>query len=65
MLKGRVEWWSNEGYGFIRLDDNESLFVHLKNNDRRQIIKENTLIEFTLEKENSSNILCLRTPQEN
>ena len=52
MLKGRVEWWSKEGYGFIRLDDNESLFVHLKNNDRRQIIKENTLIEFTLEKEN-------------
>ncbi len=65
MLKGRVEWWSNEGYGYIRLDDNESLFVHLKNADRHQIIKENTLIEFTIEKKNSSNILCLHTPQEN
>lgn len=65
MLKGRVEWWSNEGYGFICLDDNESIFAHLKNADRHQIIKENTLIEFTIEKENSSNILCLHTSQEN
>ena len=65
MLKGRVEWWSDEGYGFIQLNDNESIFAYLKNTDRHQIIKENTLIEFTLEKENSTNILCLHTPQEN
>ena len=65
MIKGRVEWWSNEGYGFVQLDDNESLFVHLKNADRHQIIKENTLIEFTIERKNSSNILCLQNPQEN
>jgi len=65
MLKGRVEWWSDEGYGYIRLNDNESLFVHLKKDDHHQIIKENTLIEFTIEKKNSSNILCLHTPQEN
>ena len=65
MIKGRVEWWSDEGYGFIRLDDNESIFAHLKNADRHHIIKENTLIEFTLEKVNSSNFLCLHTPQKN
>ena len=65
MIKGRVEWWSNEGYGFVQLDDNESLFVHLKNADRHQIIKENTLIEFKNKRKNSSNILCLQNPQEN
>jgi len=65
MIKGRVEWWSNEGYGFVQLDDNESLFVHLKNADRHQIVKENPLIEFTIEKKNGLNILCLHTPQEN
>lgn len=65
MIKGRVEWWSNEGYGFVQLDDNESLFVHLKNADRHQIVRENTLIEFTIEKKNGLNILCLHTPQEN
>lgn len=65
MLKGRVEWWSNAGYGFIRLENNESIFAHLKNADRHQIIKENTLIEFTIEKTKCSNILNLCTPQEN
>ena len=65
MLKGRVEWWSKEGYGYIRLDDDKSIFAHIKNTDNHQTIKENTLIEFTLEKENSTYILCLHTPQEN
>ena len=65
MLKGRVEWWSKVGYGYIRLDDDKSIFAHIKNTDNHQIIKENTLIEFTLEKENSTYILCLHTPQEN
>jgi cold shock CspA family protein len=65
MIKGRVEWWSKEGYGFIELDDNESLFVHLKNADRHHIVKENTLIEFTIEKKNGLNILCLHPSQEN
>ena len=65
MLKGRVVWWSNAGYGFVKLNDEESIFAHLKRSDRHQIIKENTLIEFTIEKTNCSNILHLHNPQEN
>jgi len=66
MLKGRVEWWSKEGYGFIRLDNDKSIFAHLKNNDHYQkIIKENTLIEFTIDKENFSNVIIIQKLQEN
>lgn len=50
-MKGRVKWWNTTGgYGFIEYDNEENVFVHLKQKDKKVYhIDENQKIEFTIE----------------
>ena len=64
-MKGRVKWWSEKGYGFIELNEQDSIFAHLKNDNQKNIIKENALIEFTIENDSTGTILNILKLQEN
>lgn len=50
-MKGRVKWWCKaEGYGFIEYDNDENVFVHLNNEDKKLYhIDENQKIEFSID----------------
>lgn len=49
-MKGRVKWWNTSGgYGFIELNNEDSIFISLTKEDKKEItIKENQLIEFEI-----------------
>jgi cold shock CspA family protein len=64
-MKGRVKWWSSEGYGFIEINEQDSIFAHLKKDDQQTIIKENALIEFTIENDSTGTVLNILKLQEN
>lgn len=64
-MKGRVKWWSSEGYGFIEINEQESIFAHLKKDDQQIIIKENALIEFTIENDRTGKVLNILELLEN
>jgi CspA family cold shock protein len=47
---GTVKWFNDEkGYGFIRKDDGQDIFVHYKSisMNGRRTLKENQKVEFT------------------
>lgn len=64
-MKGRVKWWSIEkGYGFIEYNNNQNVFVHLKEKDKsKNEIKENTDIEFTIDDNNYIKFFTLKKSQ--
>lgn len=49
-MKGRVKWWNTSGgYGFIELNSEDSIFISLTKEDKKEItIKENQEIEFEI-----------------
>lgn len=56
---GRVKWWSkDQGYGFIELSENENIFVHINESDKKKIIlKENEQIKFQVEEKEIGKII--------
>jgi cold shock CspA family protein len=49
-MKGRVKWWNTSGgYGFIELSSEDSIFISLTKEDKKEIsIQENQEIEFEI-----------------
>ena len=49
-MKGRVKWWSSEGYGFIENGNNEDIFVHYSEieMDGFKTLKEGETVKFDL-----------------
>ncbi len=50
---GRVKWFNNEkGYGFIKQDQGEDIFIHYSCIEKEgyKTLKENQLVEFNLVK---------------
>lgn len=49
-MKGKIVWWNTSGgYGFIEINEDDSIFISLKKEDKKNIqIKENQLIEFEI-----------------
>ena len=49
-MKGRVKWWNTSGgYGFIELNQEDSIFISLTKEDKEHIvIEENQIIEFEI-----------------
>lgn len=54
-MKGEVKWFNNEkGYGFIKQDGKEDIFIHYSNINKfgYKILKEGQIVEFDLKKTN-------------
>jgi cold shock CspA family protein len=58
-MKGRVSWWNTSGgYGFIELNQEDSIFISLSKEDKKDIvIEENQLIEFEIIKAPNGNYI--------
>lgn len=48
---GRVKWWSfDKGYGFIECNEDDNIFVHVKDSEVLETnFKENEMITFELD----------------
>lgn len=52
-MKGEVKWFNNEkGYGFIKQDGKEDIFIHYSNINKfgYKTLKEGQIVEFDLKK---------------
>lgn len=58
-MKGRVKWWNTSGgYGFIEINPEDSIFISLTKEDKKEIsLQEDQLIEFEIIKEPKGNYL--------
>lgn len=57
-MKGRVKWFNKEkGYGFIKVEEEEDIFIHYSNIDMPgyKTLKEDQLVEFDLVKTQKGN----------
>lgn len=57
-MKGRVKWFNKEkGYGFIKIEEEEDIFIHYSNINMSgyKVLNENQLVEFDLIKTEKGN----------
>jgi len=57
-MKGRVKWFNKEkGYGFIKIDEEDDIFIHYSNINMPgyKVLNQDQLVEFDLIKTDKGN----------